>query len=215
MADVRPTRLLQAAARGEDGAAAELLPLVYDELRGLAAAYFREESGGHTLQPTALVHEAYVRLIDLETVEWRSRAQFFVIASRAMRNILVDHARARGRLKRGGDRRRITLAAADAELAGAAGPALADDGVDLERLDDALRRLAEMDERKARLVELRFFAGLDERTAADVLGMARSTASEHWRMARAWLHRALREDGDVAGGGAAAGPAGEQEQDHA
>jgi RNA polymerase sigma factor (TIGR02999 family) len=193
--DPQPTHLLQAAARGEADAAAELLPLVYDQLRGLAAAYFREERAGHTLQPTALVHEAYVRLIDLETVEWRSRAQFFVIAARAMRNILVDHARSRGRLKRGGDRQRITLSAIDAAMAAESGRAAADDeGVDLEQLDAAMRRLAEFDERKAQLVELRFFAGLDEQTAADVLGMARSTASEHWRMARAWLHRELRAE---------------------
>jgi len=198
--DPQPTRLLQAAARGEADAAAELLPLVYDQLRGLAAAYFRDERAGHTLQPTALVHEAWVRLIDLETVEWRSQAQFFVIAARAMRNILVDHARSRGRLKRGGDRRRITLSAIDAAMAAEAGrDAAADEGIDLERLDGAMRRLAEFDERKAQLVELRFFAGLDEATAADVLGMARSTASEHWRMARAWLHRELRDDDDGAG----------------
>ena len=192
MLDPQPTHLLQAAARGEDDAAAELLPLVYEQLRELAASYFANEQAGHTLQPTALVHEAYVRLIDLETVEWRSRAQFFVIAARAMRNILVDHARGRGRLKRGGDRRRVTLSAVEA--AHATSPA--NDGIDLDRLDDALRQLAEYDERKAQLVELRFFAGLDEKTAADVLGMARSTASEHWRMARAWLNRVLREAGE-------------------
>lgn len=195
MPDPQPTRLLQAAARGEADAAAALLPLVYDELRGLAAAYFRNEQAGHTLQPTALVHEAYVRLIDLDTVEWRSRAQFFVIAAKAMRNILVDHARSRGRLKRGGDRRRLTLSAIDAAMvAESAGGLASDEGIDLERLDGALQRLAEFDERKAQLVELRFFAGLDEKTTADVLGMARSTASEHWRMARAWLHRELRDE---------------------
>ncbi|MFK7961168.1 MAG: sigma-70 family RNA polymerase sigma factor [Phycisphaerales bacterium] len=186
-----PTRLLEAASRGESQAAADLLPLVYDELRGLAAAYFRNERNDHTLEPTALVHEAYVRMIDVSDVTWRSRGQFFVIAAKAMRNVLVDHARSRGRIKRGGDRHRVTISAIDAAAAGGVPP---EDPVDLEALDRALVRLAELDERKAQLVELRFFAGLDERVAADVLGMARSTASEHWRMARAWLHSELRDD---------------------
>lgn len=198
-----PTMLLEAAARGESQAAADLLPLVYDELRGLAAAYFRDERSDHTLEPTALVHEAYVRMIDVADMTWRSRGQFFVIAAKAMRNVLVDHARSRGRLKRGGDRRRVTISVVDAAMAGSGPP---DETVDLERLDRALAELATFDERKAQLVELRFFAGLDERTAADVLGMARSTASEHWRMARAWLHRALREDDDGEPTDASSGP---------
>ncbi|TVQ50458.1 MAG: sigma-70 family RNA polymerase sigma factor [Phycisphaerales bacterium] len=184
------TRLLNRASDGEIAAAADLLPMVYEELRALAEHFFRNERHGHTLQPTALVHEAYMRLVDQNSIEWKSRNQFFVIAAKAMRNILVDHARTKGRDKRGGGWQRVTLDAVceTMSLGGAA-----DDGVDMERLNTALRELAELDERKARLVELRFFAGLNEQDAADVLGIARSTASEHWRMARAWLHRRLKD----------------------
>lgn len=191
------TRLLNRASDGEIAAAADLLPLVYDELHALAEAYFRNERDDHTLQPTALVHEAYLRLVDQTSIEWKSRNQFFVIAARAMRNILVDHARSKGRLKRGGALGRdghwqeVTMHALEQSL-GAASPSETGE-IDMERLSAALEELAAMDERKARLVELRFFAGLSEADAADVLGISRSTASEHWRMARAWLHRALKE----------------------
>lgn len=181
------TRLLNLAAGGEIAAAADLLPLVYDELHALAEAYFRQERDDHTLQPTALVHEAYLRLVDQSSIEWKSRNQFFVVAAKAMRNILIDHARSRGRLKRGGDWQERTLAAVEQSLADAA-----DDPVDMLALDEALRRLADLDERKARLVELRFFAGLSEADAAELLGVARSTAAEDWRLARAWLHKELR-----------------------
>ncbi len=183
------TLLLQRASAGESTAAETLLPVVYDELRALAEHYFRDEKRDHTLQPTALVHEAYMRLIDQQTVEWRNRNQFFVIAAKAMRNILIDHARARGRQKRGGGWHQVALQAAEQTLG------FTDDhGFDIERLEAALARLGELDERKARLVELRFFAGLDEAEAADILGIARSTASEQWRMARAWLHCELKVD---------------------
>lgn len=182
------TRLLNLASGGELAAAADLLPLVYDELRALAEAFFRNERDDHTLQPTALVHEAYVRLVDQYSIEWKSRNQFFVIAAKAMRNILVDHARAKGRLKRGGGGgwQERTIAAVEESLGSH------DDPVEMLALDEALQRLAELDERKARLVELRFFAGLNEADAADLLGIARSTAAEDWRMARAWLHHELR-----------------------
>jgi RNA polymerase sigma factor (TIGR02999 family) len=182
------TRLLNLASGGEIAAAADLLPLVYDELRALAEAFFRNERDDHTLQPTALVHEAYVRLVDQTSIEWKSRNQFFVVAAKAMRNILVDHARAKGRLKRGGGGvwQERTLAAVEDTLGAA------DDPVDMLALNEALERLAELDERKARLVELRFFAGLNEADAAELLGISRSTAAEDWRMARAWLHRELR-----------------------
>ncbi len=180
------TRLLNLASGGELAAAADLLPLVYDELRLLAESFFRNERDDHTLQPTALVHEAYVRLIDQSSIEWKSRNQFFVIAAKAMRNILVDHARAKGRLKRGGGWQERTLAAVEDSLGAESDP------VDMLALNEALERLAELDERKARLVELRFFAGLNEADAAELLGIARSTAAEDWRMARAWLHHELR-----------------------
>lgn len=172
------TRLLNL---GGGAAADELLPLVYDELKGLAARYLRDERVGHTLQPTALVHEAYVRLVDRTSVQWAGRKQFFVTAAKAMRNILVDHARGKGRAKRGGGWKRVEMEPA-AEPGGAAAEA------DLVALDEALARLTMLDERKARLVELRFFAGMTAEDAADVLGISRSTAAEEWRMARAWLH---------------------------
>lgn len=129
-----------------------------------------------------------MRLIDQNSIEWKSRNQFFVVAAKAMRNILVDHARTKGRLKRGGDWQEVTLHSVEQSM-----KLDTNDDVDMEQIDNALEQLATFDERKARLVELRFFAGLSEQDAADVLGIARSTCSEHWRMARAWLHRALKE----------------------
>lgn len=181
------TRLLNRASEGEIAAAADLLPLVYAELHSLAMSFFRNEKSDHTLQPTALVHEAYLRLVDQTSIEWKSRGQFFVIAAKAMRNILVDHARSRNRLKRGGDWREVTLEAVESQLGGTDS-----DPIDLIGLSEALDRLSRLDERKARLVELRFFAGLSESDAAELMGIARSTASEEWRMARAWLHKELK-----------------------
>lgn len=194
------TSLLNRASDGEIAAAADLLPLVYDELRNLAESFFRDERENHTLQPTALVHEAYVRLVDQASIEWRSRNQFFVVAAKAMRNILVDHARGRNRIKRGGRKsngdawQEVTLYAVEQTMSGGSGQD-ADNAFtfDMQRVHEALERLATHDERKARLVELRFFAGLSLEDAADVLGVARSTASEDWRMARAWLHRELKK----------------------
>jgi RNA polymerase sigma factor (TIGR02999 family) len=197
------TSLLNRASDGEIAAAADLLPLVYDELRALAQSFFHNERDSHTLQPTALVHEAYMRLVDQSSIEWRSRNQFFVIAAKAMRNILVDHARGKRRIKRGGPGvagestdspqrcwQEVTL---DTVLH-SINHNSADEPLDMLALHEALDQLARLDERKARLVELRFFAGLNENDAAEVLSMARSTASEEWRMARAWLHRALKGD---------------------
>lgn len=158
---------------------------MYDELRALAAAFFRDQKPNNTLQPTALVHEAYLKLVD-QTIEWSSRNQFFVVAAKAMRCILVDHARAKNRDKRGGGWRRLTL---DADAAAAEA-----DELPIEAIDAALSRLTELDDRKARLVELRFFGGLTLEQAADVLGLARSTASDDWRMARAWLYDELKDE---------------------
>lgn len=177
------TRLLDTLVTGDSGAAAELLPVVYDELRAMAGAMLRDQRRGHTLQPTALVNEAYLKLAGAP-VRAECRAQFMLLASQAMRSILVDHARARNRLKRGGDRNRVTLGSADGAVAGT-------DLIDLIALDEALTKLAGLDERKARLIELRYFAGLSLEDAADVLGVARSTASEDARSARAWLARQL------------------------
>jgi RNA polymerase sigma factor (TIGR02999 family) len=162
------------------------LAIVYDELRSLASGFFRDQKPGNTLQPTALVHEAYMKLVD-QSIEWQSRNQFFVVAAKAMRSILVDHARAKCALKRGGEHKRVPLNDVDQT------PAELDEPMVLA-IDDAMTRLARLDERKAKLVELRFFGGLTADEAADALGIARSTAAEEWRMARAWLYAQLQDD---------------------
>ena len=187
MPDAPVTRLLARAAGGSDSAAAELLEMVYEQLRELAGAMFRDQRPGGTLQPTALVHETYLRLVGQE-IDWSSRAQFFVVASKAMRSILVDHARSRGRAKRGAGWERVTIDVADETP-------MASGGVPIEAIDGALEALAALDERKARLVELRFFGGLTSEQAADVVGISRSTAAEEWRVARAWLHQRLAPEG--------------------
>jgi len=180
------TVLLNSAAAGERLAASELLPIVYDELRALATQYFRDQKPGNTLQPTALIHEAYVKLVD-QSIEWQSRRQFFAVASTAMRSILVDHARQKNSLKRGGgDRKRVPLEKADQT------PVTLDEPTILD-IDEAMSRLADLDARKAKLVELRFFAGLTSEEAAEALGIARSTAAEDWRIARAWLYHELQD----------------------
>jgi len=162
----------------------ELVPLIYGELRGIAAAVLAAERPGHTLQPTALANEAYLRLIDSEKIEWRGRAQFLALAARSMRQILIDHARARAAAKRGGDRVRVTLSDTSAEdLAGWA--------PDVLDLDEALEELAAHDARKAKVVELRFFAGLDMREVAEVLAISQTTAEDDWYFARAWLRGRL------------------------
>jgi RNA polymerase sigma factor (TIGR02999 family) len=175
------TRLLDAAAAGDRRAAADLLPLVYDELRRLADARMASEAPGHTLNPTALVHEAYLRLVGDQRFD--GRRHFFAAAAEAMRRVLVDHARDRNRLKRGGTRKRVDLD----RLTGLA--AATDD--DLVELDDALGRLAEGYPAAAGLVKLRFFAGMTLGEAADALGLPRRTADRHWAFARAWLADAL------------------------
>jgi RNA polymerase sigma factor (TIGR02999 family) len=182
MSDV--TRLIDAAGAGDPTAAAELLPLVYDELRTLAAARLADEKPGHTLQPTALVHEAYVRLVGGgQAVEWDGRGHFFAAAAEAMRRILIEAARRKQSLKRGGGRRRLDLADVD--------PATGGPDFDLLALDDALGRLERKDPRKAALVKLRFFAGLTVEQAARALGVAPSTADEDWAYARSWLRLAI------------------------
>jgi RNA polymerase sigma-70 factor (ECF subfamily) len=165
----------------------ELVPLVYDELRQLAAAILRQERPGHSLQPTALVNEAYLRLIDATRVEWQGRAQFLALAGRLMRQILVDHARAKGAAKRGGDRARVTLVD---ESGGPRGT----QELDLLDVDEALGELAALDARKAKVIELRFFAGLEMREIAEVLRIGMTTAEDDWYFARAWLRRRLGDD---------------------
>lgn len=177
------TRLLAEASEGKRDALDALLPLVYDELHRQAAAYMRREQPGHTIQATALVHEAYLRLMKEPNTRWQNRAHFCAIAANSMRQILVERARARKRLKRAGDRQRITLSDAI--------PAPAAEAVDVELLDAALTRLAGMDPELARLVELRFFGGLSIEETADVLGVSPATVKRSWATARAWLKREM------------------------
>lgn len=180
------TALLQAWGRGEQAALDDLLPLVYGELRRQAARQLRNQPAGHTLQATALVHEAYLRLVDRPHAEWQGRAHFFGVAARAMRSILVDHARARRAAKRGGQARRLTLGAADA-----VGDRVPESEVDVLALDEALTRLAELDPRQAQVVELRYFAGSSIEETAHVLGISHATVEREWRTARLWLRREL------------------------
>jgi len=182
MSDV--TRILSAIEQGDRHAAEQLLPLVYDELRKLAAAKLAKETPGQTLQATALVHEAYVRLVNVDKAqEWDSRGHFFAAAAEAMRRILVDRAREKGSAKRGGTLRRLDIDAVD--LATRATPA------QLLAIDDALAKLAREDPSAAKLVELRYFAGLTVDEAGKALGMSTATAYRHWNYARAWLHGEL------------------------
>ena len=162
----------------------QLMPIVYDELRRQAARYLKHERPGHTLQTTALVHEAYVRLIDQAGVRWQNRAHFYGIAAEMMRRILVDHARKRNAAKRGGDAIKVTLNEA-------VQPA-AETNFDLIAVDEALTKLAALDEQQARVVELRFFGGLNVEETAEVLGISDRTVKRDWSVAKAWIRRELR-----------------------
>ena len=184
------TRTFLRWRQGDEGALNALLPLVYDEMRRLAGSYLRNEGAGHTLQPTALAHEAYLRLLDQRQVSWQNRAHFMGLAAQAMRRILVDHARRRDAQKRGGGAVRVTLEDADA-----AGEALSNAlplDVPAEELDEALDKLAALDERQARVVELRFFTGLSIEETGEALGVSPATVKRDWTLARAWLHRELK-----------------------
>lgn len=182
----RITRLLERWSDGDREALDEVMPLVYDVLRRIAASYFRSERRDHTLEATAIVNEAFLELVEQSGIRWQSRAHFIGFFARVMRRVLVDHARDRGYAKRGGRLRKVTLAEA-AALATQKTP-------DLVALDDALHGLAEIDPRKATLVELRFFGGLKIEEAAEVLGISRATAIREWQRARAWLYRELAND---------------------
>ena len=166
--------------------AEELLPLVYDELRRLARGYLSRETPGHTLQPTALVHEAYLRLVDASQISWQGRTHFFAVGARVMRRLLIDHARGRDRQKRGGKQHKVTFSEAL--------PHAGSSDLDLEQLltlNTALERLAELDSRQAKVVELRFFGGLTIPDVANVLGVSQRTVEGDWTHARAWLRREL------------------------
>jgi len=176
------TRWLHEWSAGDPSAADRLLPVLYRELHRLAEGYLNRERPGHTLQATALVNEAWLKLAD-QSATWQSRAHFLGVAAQAMRRILVDHARRRAAQKRGGNGARVTLADDVAAVAGG--------DVDLVLLDDALDRLAALDARQARVVEMRFFAGLDVVETAAALGVSEKTVKRDWAAAKAWLHREL------------------------
>jgi RNA polymerase sigma factor (TIGR02999 family) len=181
------TRILSAVEQGDPHAAEQLLPLVYDELRKLAAERMANERPGQTFQATALVHEAYLRLVDTERIQhWNGRGHFFAAAAQAMRNILVDNARRKQREKHGGGRQRVAL---DEHM-----PTPPDNTDDLLALDEALLRLAAEDSEAARIVQLRYYAGLSIDEAAQALGISRAYAYQQWTFARAWLLQALSDD---------------------
>lgn len=178
------THILQEWSAGTNNAHERLMPLVYAELRRLARHYLRKERSGHTLQPTALVHEAYLKLIDQTRVSWQNRAHFYGVAAQLMRRILVDHARAAAAEKRGGDATRFTLDEARLQLR-------QQKSVDLIALDEVLQRLAKIDARKSRVVEMRFFGGLREDEIAECLGVSTKTVTRDWQMAKLWLYSEL------------------------
>jgi RNA polymerase sigma factor (TIGR02999 family) len=178
-----PTDALEAHTRGDPQAASELLPLVYDNLRARAGKYMQAERPGHTLQPTALVHEAYVRMIDITRIDWQGKTHFFAMAATQMRRLLVEHARARGAQKRAVDK--MTL---DENVDFATDPNL-----DVLALDEALTKLSAESDRQCRVAELRFFAGLSVEETAQALGVSERTVKQDWRFARVWLLRELEQ----------------------
>ena len=180
------TRILHEWSRGDSAAVERLLPLVYDELRRLARGYFHGERRDHTLQPTALVHEAYVRLVDQTRVSWQNRAHFYGVAASMMRRVLIDNARAKATEKRGGAAARLSLDDIQVPLPQRAS--------DLLALDEALERLAKIDARKSRIVEMRFFGGLSDDEIADLLQISTRTMLREWKKAKLWLYRDLSSE---------------------
>jgi RNA polymerase sigma factor (TIGR02999 family) len=177
------TQMLRRISGGDRSAADRLMPMVYDEFRGIAGRYLGREKPGHTLQPTDLVHEAYLKLVDQKRVDWQGRTHFFAVGAMAMRRILANHARDKGRLKRGGSSAKIELRD-DLAISG-------NREEEILAIDEALNRLAELDPRHAKVVELRFFGGLTGEEVAEALGVTRQTVQNDWRVARAWLRREL------------------------
>ena len=178
------TEMLLNWSNGSHAALEELMPVVYKELHKLAARYLRHERQNHSLQTTALIHEAYIKLIDQKNVNWQNRNHFFAVSSQMMRRILVDHARTKQRQKRGGNAVDIPLSEVTIAID-------KNKSIDLIELDEALNRLKEIDERQVKVVELRYFSGLTLEETAEVLKISRSTVAEDWSLAKAWLHRAL------------------------
>jgi RNA polymerase sigma factor (TIGR02999 family) len=190
-AAVNVTALLKAWSDGDAEAADQLIALVYDELRRQAARYLSRERGDHTLRPTALVNEAYLRLVRQRRVVWQDRGQFFAVAATVMRRLLVDYARQNGASKRGASFRTVSLEDGG-ELSIAAAP-----DIDIILLNDALLELSAIDPQRARMIELRFFAGLTTEETAEALGVSTATVTRGWRLARAWLHRRLTHGHDA------------------
>lgn len=178
--------VLTRASAGDEAAAAIFMQSLYDDFRRVAAAQLRREPPGHTLQPTALVHEAFLRLIDQRRVSWQGRSHFIAVGAEAMRRILVDHARAANRVKRGGERRRVEM---DDRLT--VSPR---DNQDVIAVDEALNDLAKLDPRQAKIVELRFFGGMTNDEVAHVLGVSRATIDRQWRVVKAWLREQLQDE---------------------
>jgi RNA polymerase sigma factor (TIGR02999 family) len=185
MADLREdvTQVLEQLKGGDRRAADKLLPMVYDEFRALARHYLAQERANHTLQPTALVHEAYMKLVDQTRVDWQGKSHFFAVAAQAMRRILVDHARSRQRDKRGGGRARVVL-----DEAVALSPQKDEDVI---ALDEALEKLAQLDPRQAKVVELRFFGGLTIKETAELMAMSEMTVRREWMTAKRWLQEEM------------------------
>lgn len=180
------TEILSGVTAGDAVATERLFQILYGDLHELAVRFLRKERSGHTLQPTALVHEAFLKLIDQSRVDWKGKTHFFAVGAQAMRRVLVDHARGRHRVKRGGDRQRIVL-----EEHVALSPQRDED---LLALDEALEKLAEIDSRQAMIVEMRFFGGMSVAEVAEVLGVSKRTVEGEWTMVRAWLRRELSQD---------------------
>lgn len=181
------TQLLAEWSGGNQSALDELYPLVYDELHRLARRYMSRERKGHTLQTTALINEAYVRLVDQKNVQWANRSHFFAISAQIMRRILIDHARRHAYAKRGGGAQQVSLDEAAVVTSGI--------GSELIRLDEALQALAKLDQRRCHVVELRYFGGLSNEEIAGVLNVSENTVTRDWNMARAWLYQQLTESG--------------------
>ena len=180
------TRLLSELRNGNEDAVAKLVPLLYRELRRMAGAYLSNERRNHTLQPTALVHEAYLRLVDQKDVQWQNRQHFFGVAAQVMRRVLVDHARGHEAVKRGGSVPKVSLEEAIVISK--------ERSAELLALDEALTRLATLDQQQARIIELRFFGGLTVEETAEVLGISPATVKRDWNMAKAWLNREVRKE---------------------
>ena len=183
--ELKITKLLKDWNDGDREAFDKLFPVVYKELHKRASQYLRNERRGHTLQTTALINEAYVNLVDKDDIEWESRSHFYAIASKAMRRILVDHARAKRRKKRGGGIQNLPLDEARYVSS-------KQEGVDLVEMDEALERLGKFDERQARIVELKYFCGMTNDETADVLGISNATVRREWNVAKLWLHKQLK-----------------------